>query len=127
VIQTIAQAPRTRLAVLTAVALAGTLDVATFALVEPSVAFKTAGRAGGTVFALAVWVALTGTAGRRWSRPQSTRLRLATTALAALAAVDGVGLAAVHIAVGAGGIRPVVGAALGLGSLALAVSAWSHR
>jgi len=117
------RASRTRLALLTAVALMGTADVAEFVLTEPSVAFKTSGRAGGTLFGLVVWVLLTMTAGRRWRRPESGRLGLATVGLGALVAVDGVGLALIHVAAGVGGLRPLLGATLGVASLGLAVSA----
>lgn len=113
---------RTRLALLTAVALAGTLDVAEFALSEPGVAFKDGGRAGGTLLGLAVWLMLTAAAGRRWRRPDSGRLGLATVALGGLAAIDGAGLAAIHLAVGVGGWRPLVGGVLGVAALGLAIT-----
>jgi hypothetical protein len=113
---------RTRLALLTAVALAGAVDVAAFAAAEPAVAFKDGGRATGTLFGLAVWVLLTGAAGRRWRRPESGRLALATLGLGGLAALDGVGLAAIHMAVGVGGWRPLVGGILGVAALGLAIT-----
>jgi hypothetical protein len=118
---------RTRFALLAAVALLGTADVAEFALSDPAVAFKTPGRASGTLFGIGVWVALTLLAGRRWSRPDTSRLSTATVALGGLAAVDGVGLALIHWAAGVGGMRPLVGAVLGLASLGLAVSARSKQ
>jgi hypothetical protein len=114
---------RTWLALLTAVALAGTADLAEFALTEPAVAFKTAGRAGGTIFTLGVWVLLALAAGRTWRSPENSRLGLATVGLGTLAAIDGVGLAAIHLAAGVAGLRPLLGAALGVGSVALALSA----
>ncbi len=118
------RASRIRLALLAAFALLGTADVAEFALAEPSVAFKTPGRATGTLFGLAVWVALTLVAGRGWRRTDGSRaLATATIALGALAAFNGVGLALVHWAARVGGVRPLVGAVLGLASLGLAVSA----
>jgi hypothetical protein len=111
------------LALLTAVALLGTADVAEFMLTEPSVAFKTSGRAGGTIFGLVLWVLLTLAAGRRWRRPESGGLRVATVGLGTLAAIDGVGLAVIHFAAGVGGLRPLLGATLGVASLGLAASA----
>ena len=114
---------RTRLALLTAVAVAGTLDVAEFALTEPAVAFKDSGRAAGTLVGLAVWLLLTGAAGRRWRRPESgLRLGLVTVGLGALAAIDGASLAAIHLAVGVGGWRPLVGGILGVAALGLAIT-----
>jgi hypothetical protein len=124
-IQTVRQTSRARLALLTVVALIGAADVAQFAAVEPGIAFKTSGRAAGTVFGLAVWAGLTLVAGRRWRGVDNSRLSRAALGLSALAAIDGVGLAVVHIAVKAGGLRPLLGATLGVASLGLAVSARS--
>ncbi len=117
---------KTKLAALTGVALIGSADVAAFALTEPSVAFKTSGRVGGTLFGLGIWVALTVVAGTRLRLPDSPRLSTATIGLAGLAAVDGVGLAMIHWAAKAGGVRPLLGASLGLAAIGLAVSARSR-
>ncbi|MFY9616278.1 MAG: hypothetical protein WAT58_12850 [Candidatus Dormiibacterota bacterium] len=117
---------RTRLALLTAVAAIGAADVAAFAVTEPSVAFKTSGRAGGTLFGLGIWVALTLVSGTRLRRSDSPRLSTATIGLAGLAAVDGVGLALIHWAAKVGGVRPLLGASLGLAAIGLAVSARSR-
>ncbi len=117
---------RTRLLALTTVALLGTADVAEFALTEPSVAFKTSGRAAGTLFGLGIWIGLTLVAGSRLRRPDTSRISNATITLAGLAAFDGVGLALVHWAAKVGGVRPLVGAALGLAALGLAVSTRSR-
>lgn len=125
-IQTVRQTSRARLTLLTVVALAGAADVAEFAAIEPAIAFKTSSRAAGTLFGLAVWILLTVVAGRRWLGPDNSRLSTASLGLAALATIDGVGLAAVHLVVKAGGMRPLLGATLGLASLGLAVSARSR-
>jgi peptidoglycan/LPS O-acetylase OafA/YrhL len=114
--------PRARLAALAAVALLGTIDVAEFAATEPSVAFKTPGRASGTLFGLGVWVGLALVSGARLRRPDASHVSTATIGLAGLAAFDGVGLAVVHGVAGVGGLRPLVGAALGVAALGLAVA-----
>jgi hypothetical protein len=117
------QVSRARLAALAAVALVGTIDVAEFAITEPAVAFKTTGRAGGTIFGLGVWAGLALVAGSRLRRGDSARLSNAALGLAALAAVDGVGLALIHVAAGVGGFRPLVGAVMGVAAAGLAISA----
>jgi Na+/H+ antiporter NhaD/arsenite permease-like protein len=60
---------------------------------------------------------------RRWRGPDSRRLATIGLGLAALAALDGVGLAVIHLAAGVGGARTLIGAAAGIVVLALALSA----
>jgi hypothetical protein len=111
------------LAGLTVAALAGAADTAIFIATNPQTALKTGGRAGGSVAGLAVWVLLLAVSSRRWRGPDGRRLAAIGLLLAALAALDGVGLAAIHLAAGVGGLRTVIGAAAGVVALSLALKA----
>jgi len=111
------------LALLTLAAAVGAADVAWFAATQPGVALQNPSRAAGTLTGLAIWLALTGTAGARVVGVDDARAKRATLALAALAALDGVGLAAIHVAVHAAGWETYLGAGAGAAALALAVAA----
>jgi hypothetical protein len=110
------------LAGLTAAALVGAADTAIFIATDPQTALKTSGRATGSLAGLAVWVLLLAMSRRRWRGPDSRRLATIGLGLAALAALDGVGLAVIHLAAGVGGARTLIGAAAGIVVLALALS-----
>jgi hypothetical protein len=112
-----------RLAILTAAALLGAADAGLFVVTDPQTALKTPGRAAGSLAGLAVWVLLLAVSGRRWLLGDSRRLAAAGLGLALLAALDGVGLAAIHAMARVGGARTLVGAAAGLTALGLAVTA----
>ncbi|HUY96521.1 MAG TPA: hypothetical protein VMW47_02695 [Verrucomicrobiae bacterium] len=107
-------------------AVAGTADVAQFLLTNLGMGGGTPGRAAGSVLGVAVWAGLLGCAVSSLRGGESTALRRTTVGLAALAAVGGVGLAAVHASAHVGGLRPGVTGALGVGALALSLAA-GHR
>jgi len=79
------------------------------------------GRAAGSVVGLGLWVALLGVATARYLRGEgrSTRVILG---LAGLVAAGNVGLAAIHLKAGIGGVRPTVGGVLGVLALILALA-----
>ena len=110
------------LAVLTAAALVGAADATIFVATDPGTALKTPGRAAGSLAGLIIWILLLAISGRRWRGGDSRRLAAVALALALLAALDGVGLAAVHALARVGGIRPLVGAGAGLTALGMAVA-----
>lgn len=111
------------LAALAVVALLGAADVGAFIASSPAVALKNGGRASGSIGGLAVWLLLLGVSGRRVAADDRAALATATLGLAALAAVGGVGLAAIHQLAGVGGWRTIGGAVLGISALGLAVAA----
>jgi hypothetical protein len=111
------------LAGLTAAALVGAADTAVFIATDPRTALKTGGRATGSLAGLAVWVLLLAISSRRWGGPDSRRLATIGLLLAVLAALDGVGLAVIHVAAGVGGARTLIGAAAGALALTLALKA----
>jgi hypothetical protein len=113
----------TRLALLTAVAAIGALDTGIFIATDPQTALKTSGRATGSLAGLAVWVLLLALSARRWRGSDGNRLATAGLVLATLAALDGVGLAAIHTLAGVGGARTLIGGAAGVAVLCLAVAA----
>jgi hypothetical protein len=76
---------------------------------------------------LAVWVLLLAISSRRWGGPDSRRLATIGLLLAVLAALDGVGLAVIHVAAGVGGARTLIGAAAGALALTLALKARRGR
>jgi hypothetical protein len=79
------------------------------------------GRAAGSVIGLVAWVALLGVASLRYARGERGGARAATLGLAGLVAVGNVGLTAIHLKAGVGGVRPIVGGVLGMLALILAV------
>jgi hypothetical protein len=80
------------------------------------------GRAAGSVVGLAFWVALLGVATTRYARGERPWVSSATLWLAGLVAAGNIGLAAIHLKVGVGGLRPFIGAVLGILALILAVA-----
>jgi len=109
--------------VLAAASALGAADVLIFVVAEPSVALKTPGRAAGSLAGLGVWLMLTGVAAYRWRDRDGDRLSRASVVLAGLAAADGVGLAAIHLAAHVGGLRSAVGGVAGAIALTSAVLA----
>ena len=79
------------------------------------------GRAAGSLVGLALWMALLGVSSARYLRGERRGLRAATIGLAGLVAAGNVGLAAIHLKAGIGGLRPAVGGLLGIVALLLAL------
>jgi hypothetical protein len=104
------------------VSLAGTADVAEFLLTRGAMFVDAPGRAAGSVIGLVAWVALLGVATTRYARGERRGARAATLGLAGLVAAGNVGLTAIHLKAGVGGLRPVVGGVLGLLALVLALA-----
>ena len=80
------------------------------------------GRAAGSVVGLALWLALLGIATTRYARGERPGATSATLGLAGLVAAGNVGLTVIHVKVGAGGLRPLVGGVLGVLALILALA-----
>ena len=104
------------------VSLAGTADVAQFLATRSAMFTDAPGRAAGSVVGLIAWAALLGVATLRYARGERRGARAATLGLAGLVAVGNVGLAAIHLKAGVGGIRPMVGGVLGVLALVLALA-----
>jgi hypothetical protein len=79
-------------------------------------------RAAGSVVGLVAWAALLGVATLRYTRGERRGTRAATIGLAGLVAAGNVGLTAVHLKAGVGGVRPIVGGVLGVLALVLALA-----
>jgi hypothetical protein len=109
------------LVALIAVAAAGTADVGEFLATRTAMFTDAPGRAAGTVVGLALWATLLAVATARFTRGERPGARSATLGLAGLVAVGNVGLAAVHLKAGVGGLRPIVGGVLGILALILAL------
>jgi len=107
---------------LIAVSVAGTADVAEFLATRTAMFTDAPGRAAGSVVGLALWVALLGIATARYARGERRGASAATLGLAAMVAAGNIGLTAIHLKVGAGGVRPLVGGVLGILALVLAVA-----
>jgi len=107
------------LVALIGVSLGGTADVAEF-LATRGAMFAAPGRAAGSVIGLVAWAALLGVATLRYARGERRGARAATIGLAGLVAVGNVGLTAIHLKGGVGGLRPIVGGVLGVLALVLA-------
>jgi hypothetical protein len=107
---------------LIAVSLVGTADVAEFLATRAAMFTDAPGRAAGSVVGLAFWVALLGVATTRYARGERPWASSATLGLAGLVAAGNIGLAAIHLKVGVGGLRPFIGAVLGILALILAVA-----
>ena len=114
---------RPLLSALAAVAVLGAADVGAFIATNPSVALKNGGRASGSIGGLVVWLLLLAVSGRRVATDDQRALAQATLLLAVLAAVGGVGLAAIHQLAGVGGWRTIGGGVLGVAALGLAIAA----
>src|SRR5947209_15427360 len=108
------------LVALMGVSLAGTIDVAEFLATRGAMFTDAPGRAAGSVVGLLAWAALLGVATLRYARGERRGARAATIGLAGLVAAGNVGLTAIHLKAGVGGLRPIVGGALGVFALALA-------
>jgi hypothetical protein len=106
---------------LVTVSLAGTADVSEFLATRSSMFADAPGRAAGSVVGLVAWAALLSVAAGRYAGGERRWARAATVGLAGLVAVGNVGLAAIHLKAGVGGLRPIVGGALGVMALVLAV------
>jgi hypothetical protein len=107
---------------LIAVSLAGTADVAEFLVTRAAIFTEAPSRAAGSLVGLALWVALLGVSTGRYLRGERRGSRAATLALAGLVAAGNVGLTAVHLKAGVGGLRPTVGGVLGILALILALA-----
>jgi hypothetical protein len=117
-------APRSRslLLALTAVSLAGTGDVAEFLVTRAAMFTEAPSRAAGSVVGLALWAALLGVSSARYLRGERREWRTATLGLAGLVAAGNVGLTAMHLKAGVGGLRPSIGGILGILALVLAIA-----
>jgi hypothetical protein len=104
------------------ISLAGTADVAQFLATRSSMFTDAPGRAAGSVVGLIAWAALLGVATLRYARGERRGTHPATLGLAGLVAAGSVGLAAIHLKAGVGGVRPIVGGVLGVLALVLAVA-----
>ncbi len=104
------------------VSLAGTTDVAEFLATRSAMFTDAPGRASGSVIGLVAWVALLGVATLRYARGERRGARAATLGLAGLVAAGNVGLTAIHLKAGVGGLRPIVGGVLGVLALVLALA-----
>jgi hypothetical protein len=104
------------------VSLAGAADVAVFLATRAAMFTDAPGRAAGSAVGLALWLGLLGVATLRYVRGERPGSRAATVGLAGLVAAGNVGLTAIHLKAGVGGVRPIVGAVLGVFALALALT-----
>jgi hypothetical protein len=104
------------------VSLAGTADVAEFLATRSAMFTDAPSRAAGSVVGLVAWAALLGVATLRYTRGERRGTRAATIGLAGLVAAGNVGLTAVHLKAGVGGVRPIVGGVLGVLALVLALA-----
>ena len=110
------------LVALMGVSLAGTIDVAEFLATRGAMFTDAPGRAAGSVLGLVAWAALLGVVTLRYARGERRGARAATLGLAGLVAAGNVGLTAIHLKAGVGGVRPMVGGVLGILALVLAVA-----
>jgi hypothetical protein len=111
---------RAALVALIGVSLVGTADVAEFLATRSAMFTDAPGRAAGSVVGLVAWAALLGVVTLRYARGERRGARAATLGLAGLVAVGNVGLTAIHLKAGVGGVRPIVGGVLGVLALVLA-------
>ncbi len=110
------------LVALIGVSLLGSADVAEFLVMRSTMFTDAPGRAAGSVVGLAAWAALLGVATLRYARGEQRGARPATIGLAGLVAVGSVGLAAIHLKAGVGGVRPIASGVLGVLALVLALA-----
>src|ERR1700730_7426605 len=108
------------------VSLAGTADVAEFLVSRTTMFADAPGRAAGSVVGLALWVALwrapLGAAPLRYLRGERRGSRAVTLGLAGIVAAGSVGLTAIHMKAGGGGVRPTLSGILGVLALILAIA-----
>ncbi|HXN01468.1 MAG TPA: hypothetical protein VN973_06220 [Candidatus Dormibacteraeota bacterium] len=116
------QSARAALAALIGVSLAGTADVAEFLATRSTMFTDAPGRAAGSVVGLVAWAALLGMATLRYARGERRGWRATTIGLAGLVAAGNVGLTAIHLKAGVGGVRLIVGGVLGVLALVLALA-----
>jgi hypothetical protein len=102
------------------VSLAGAADVAEFLVTRAAMFTEAPDRAAGSAVGLALWLGLLGVATLRYLRGERPGSRAVTVGLAALVAAGNVGLTAIHLKAGVGGLRPALGGALGILALMLA-------
>ena len=114
---------RSALLALIGVSLAGTADVVEFLATRSSMFTDAPGRAAGSVVGLVAWAALLGVAAGRYAGGERRWSRVATIGLAGLVATGSVGLTAIHLKAGVGGLRPIIGGVLGVLALILALAA----
>ena len=110
------------LAALIGVSLVGTVDVAEFLATRSAMFTDAPGRAAGSVLGLVAWAALLSVATGRYARGERRGTRAATLVLAGLVAAGNVGLTAIHLKAGVGGLRPIVGGVLGVLALVFAIT-----
>ena len=113
---------RGALVALIGVSLVGTVDVAEFLATRSAMFTDAPGRAAGSVLGLVAWAALLSVATGRYARGERRGARTATLVLAGLVAAGNIGLTAIHLKAGVGGLRPIVGGVLGLLALVLALA-----
>ena len=113
---------RGALAALIGVSVAGTVDVAEFLATRSAMFTDAPSRAAGSVVGLVAWAALLGVATMRYARGERRGVRVATVGLAGLVAVGNVGLTAIHLKAGVGGMRPIVGGVLGILAIMIALA-----
>lgn len=104
------------------VSIAGAADVAEFLATRSAMFTDAPSRAAGSAAGLALWLGLLGVATARYLRGERPGSRALTIGLAGLVAVGNVGLAAIHLKAGVGGLRPAVGGVLGILALILALT-----
>jgi len=114
---------RSALLALIGVSLAGTADVVEFLATRSPMFTDAPGRAAGSVVGLVAWAALLGVAAGRYAGGERRWSRVATIGLAGLVAAGSVGLTAIHLKAGVGGLRPIIGGVLGVLALILALAA----
>jgi len=104
------------------VSLAGAADVAEFLATRSAMFTNAPGRAAGSAAGLTLWLGLLGVATVRYVRGERPGSRAVTIGLAGLVAAGNVGLTAIHLKAGVGGLRPAVGGVLGILALILALA-----
>jgi hypothetical protein len=110
------------LVALIGVSLAGAADVAEFLVTRSTMFTDAPSRAAGSAVGLALWLGLIGVATLRYLRGERSGSRAVTIGLAGLVAAGNVGLTAIHLKAGVGGLRPAVGGVLGILALMLALA-----
>src|SRR3982074_2611738 len=116
----VGRSARGTLLALIGVSWAGAADVAEFLVTRSAMFTDAPGRAAGSVIGLVAWVALLGVAMLRFVRGEGRGSRAATLGLAGLVAAGNLGLTAIHLKAGVGGVRPIVGGVVGVLALVLA-------
>ena len=110
--------PESRERLLTIVAAAGALDVASFLATRRQEIFRAStGRAAGSVAGLLLWSSLAGTSLGERVRPNDRALRSSTSLLAVICGLGNLALMGVHLKVRKGQRRALLGGVLGLAAL----------